>query len=47
MSIQQAIEAIKLKREKDFLPKIEDRILHLEKLEDVQCILNAQDIMEK
>ena len=33
MAIQQAIEAIKLKREQEFLPKITKRIQHLEKLE--------------
>lgn len=33
MAIQQAIEAIRIKREKEFLPKIEKRIQYLEKLE--------------
>ena len=33
MSIQQAIETIKIKRETEFLPKIEKRLQHLKKLE--------------
>ena len=33
MAIQRAIEAIKHKREQEFLPKITKRIQHFEKLE--------------